>query len=47
LREISPEAEWLPKRDRYPYRSISRVDFDGSYEHDLLELADARSGPTP
>lgn len=42
LHEISPEAKWLPKRYRYTYKSISRVDFDGTYERALLELADAR-----
>lgn len=47
LREISSEADWLPERFRYTYRSISRIDFDGSYERALLELADAGSGPTP
>ncbi len=42
LHEISPEAKWLPKRYRYTYKSISRVDFAGAYERALLELADAR-----
>jgi hypothetical protein len=43
LQEISPEAEWLAKRYRYRYKSISRVDFDGAYERALLELADAET----
>ena len=45
LHEISPEAAWLPKRYRYTYKSVSRVDFGGAYERGLLELADALSRP--
>lgn len=44
LWELTPEAEWLSKRQRHRYRSISRVDLDGGYERALLELADASGG---
>ena len=43
IHELSPDTEWLPKKFRYTYKSISRVDFDDEYNRALLEVADASS----